>query len=153
MKNRFSKKTWAILIAVLILIIGSVTAYAATTAGSESDPLVTKSYVDAEIAKVKNSQGSQGSTGGSTGTYEVVHLQAGDKILGGEGTEIILRSGEAKAVDNGSNGISDLTAGTELWSGNSLKANHVILIPRADGRGVNVTTEAYFMIRGSYTIQ
>ncbi len=153
MKNRFSKKTWAILIAVLILIIGSVTAYAAAAAGSESDPLVTKSYVDAEIAKVKNNQGSQGTTGGSTGTYEVVHLQAGDKILGGEGTEIILRSGEAKAIDNGSNGISDLTAGAELWSGNSLKPNHVILVPRADGRGVSVTTEAYFMIRGSYTIQ
>lgn len=151
MKNRLPKKAWAVLIAVLILIIGSVTVYAASTAGTESDPVVTKSYVDAEIAKVKSNQNS--SAGGGTGTYEVVHLYAGDRILGGEGTEIILRSGIAKAIDNGSNGISDLTAGKELWSGNSLQQNHVVLIPRADGRGVDVVEESYFMIRGAYTVQ
>ena len=150
MKNRLSKKAWIILITVMILIVGSVSVYAAASAGSESDPLVTKSYVDAEIAKIKSNQSG---TSGGTGTYQVVHLYAGDKILGGEGTEIILRSGVAKAIDNGSNGISDLTSGSELWSGNSLKTHHVILVPRADGRGVDVVEESYFMIRGTYTIQ
>ena len=53
MKNRLSKKAWIILITVMILIVGSVSVYAAASAGSESDPLVTKSYVDAEIAKIK----------------------------------------------------------------------------------------------------
>ncbi len=150
MQKKISKKTLCILMAILILVIGTVSVYAATTAGSESDPLVTKSYVDAEIAKIKNSQSQ---TGGASTNYEVVHLQAGDKIIGGEGTEIILRAGEATAIDNGSNGISDMTSGTELWSGNAVKSNHLILIPRADGRGVKVNTEAYFMIRGAYTIQ
>ena len=121
-------------------------AAAADTPGSEGDPVVTKSYVDSQIAQLK-------SGGVSSGTYKAVQLTAGQRLIGGEGTEVILRSGEATAIDNGANGVSDVTAGSDLMTGQSIGLNHLLLIPRNDGRGLQAHTEAYVMVRGSYTIQ
>lgn len=105
------------------------------TPGSSDDPLVSKSYVDAALS------------------YEVVHAQAGQSIIGGAGTEIVLRSGEATAIDNGANGVSDMTSGTDLMSGTVVQANHLLLTPRSDGRGIYMKTEGYIMVRGEYTIK
>ena len=119
---------------VLILGIGLASG-AVSTPGSETDPVVTKSYVDSKVS------------------YQPVRLEAGQKLIGDEGTEVILRSGEATAIDNGANGVSDITAGSDLMTGNRVAANHLLLIPRKDGRGIAVSTEAWVMIRGNYTIQ
>lgn len=135
-KHRFLKYGF-----VLVLILAlTVVAYAAGTGttgipGDQSDPLVSKSYVDARIS------------------YIPLQLQAGQKLIGGEGTEIILRSGEAVAIDNGANGVSDLTDGKDLRSGNKISLNHLLMVPRADGRGLQATTEGWVMIRGNYTIE
>jgi len=102
--------------------------------GSPDDPVVTKSYVDSKLA------------------YAVLHLQQGQRLIGGEGTEIIVRSGEVTAIDNGKDGISDITGGSDLKSGVICKANHLILVPRSDGRGITAASEAYIMIRGTYTL-
>src|SRR5665648_1214968 len=74
------KITIIVLIGVLILGIGGVSA-AVNTPGSETDPVVTKSYVDSKVS------------------YLPVKLEAGQTLIGDEGTEIILRSGEATAID------------------------------------------------------
>lgn len=128
------KITIIVLIGVFILGIGGVSA-AVNTPGSESDPVVTKSYVDSKVS------------------YLPVKLEAGQTLIGDEGTEIILRSGEATAIDNGANGVSDVSAGKDLMTGNPVAANHLLLIPRKDGRGIAVSTEAWVIIRGNYTIQ
>ena len=128
------KITIIVLIGVFILGIGGVSA-AVNTPGSETDPVVTKSYVDSKVS------------------YLPVKLEAGQTLIGDEGTEIILRSGEATAIDNGANGVSDISAGKDLMTGNVVVANHLLLIPRKDGRGIVVTTEAWVIIRGNYTIQ
>jgi hypothetical protein len=129
------KRTLMIVIGI-ILIFGISLVYAAvSTPGSETDPVVTKSYVDSRV------------------TYIPVRLDAGQKLIGDEGTEIILRSGEATAIDNGLNGVSDITGGLDLLTGNKVTINHLLLIPRKDGRGISVSTEAWVMIRGNYTIQ
>ncbi len=107
----------------------------ANTPGSSEDPLVSKSYVDSALA------------------YEVVHLQANQKILGGAGTEIILRSGEATAIGNGANGVSDLTLGKDLMTTDKVNTNHLLMVPRDDGRGIQVWTESYLMVRGKYSIK
>lgn len=134
---------------VIIFSIFALTVFAAAAAdspGSEGDPVVTKSYVDSQIAQLKGGDVS-------SGTYKAVQLTAGQRMIGGEGTEIILRSGEATAIDNGANGVSDVTGGADLMTGQRIGLNHLLLIPRNDGRGLLALTEAYVMVRGSYTIQ
>lgn len=142
------KKKWvtALIAAVMVVSFSVIAATAAGTPGSEDDPVVTKSYVDNKIASIP-----QG--GASAATYKAISLEAGQTLLGKEGTELILRSGEATALDNGANGISDVTAGTDLWTGNAVAANHLLLIPREDGRGVKAKTIIWVMVRGGYTIK
>ncbi len=148
-------KTAVIVIAVILMISGAVAVYAASP-GSNADPVVTKSYVDdairAAISGGKSNTNS-GVTSDSTGSYEIVHLKEGETLLGNEGTEMILRSGIASAIDNGENGVSDITSGKDLRTGDRVTLNHLLLVPRADGRGVSVSTEAYLMVRGGYSVK
>jgi hypothetical protein len=134
---------------VIIFSVFAVTiavAAAADTPGSEGDPVVTKSYVDSQIAQLKSS-------GTVSDTYIVVEVKTGQKVLGKSGTEIILRSGEATAIDNGANGISDITAGQDLMTGQIVGQNHLLLVPKDDGRGIQAITDLFVMVRGPYSIQ
>ena len=134
---------------VIVISVFAVTVAAAAasdTPGSESDPVVTKSYVDSQIAQIKGS-------GTASNSYVVVTVSAGQKLLGKGGTEIILRSGEATAIDNGANGVSDMTAGKDLMTGQSVGQNHLLLVPKDDGRGIQAITDLVAMVRGSYSIQ
>ncbi len=141
-------KKLLIVMIVIVFVFGLSVAAAAAVAspGTEADPVVTKSYVDAQIATV-----SSGSS--QTGTYQVVQMTTGQKMLGKAGAEIIVRSGETTAIDNGANGVSDITAGLDLMTGTPIGLNHLLLIPKEDGRGIQANTEAFIMVRGSYTIQ
>ncbi|HHW03885.1 MAG TPA: hypothetical protein GXX35_13945 [Thermoanaerobacterales bacterium] len=117
--------------------------------GSENDPLVTKSYVDRVLTDIKDYVDSK--TGGSGG-LEVVYLEKGEKIIGDGGTEIVLRSGQAAVVDSIGGGISDLTAGKDLKKGERALQNHLLLIPRKDGRGLVAQTDVVLMVRGNFTV-
>jgi len=130
------RKVFIITIAFTALLGVSVAAWAASDSpGTEGDPIVSKSYVDAKTS------------------FSPIQLTQGQKLIGAEGAEIILRSGEASAIDNGLNGISDLTFGTDLMTGNQVVLNHLLLVPRSDGRGISAITDIWIMVRGSYTIQ
>lgn len=134
---------------VIVFSVFAVTvaaAAAADTPGSEDDPVVTKSYVDNQIAQLMSS-------GVASDSYKAVQLTAGQKLIGNEGTEVILRSGEATAIDNGANGVSDVTGAKDLMTGQSVAQNHLLLIPRSDGRGIRAITEIWVLVRGSYSIQ
>lgn len=132
--------------AVLLVLVSLTTQIGAQSfaPGSEGDPVITKSYVDSQIAQLKTGSGS---------TYQAVQLTAGQRLLGDEGTELILRSGEATIIANGENGVSDVTEGMDLMTGHQVAQNHFLLIPRSDGRGISATTEVWIMIRGTYSIQ
>ncbi len=83
--------------------------------------------------------------------YTVVCLKKGQTLTGS--CEIILRSGTAAAHCPGANGISDLTAGADLANETAIAPNHLMLVPRDDGRGITVTSaESYLMVRGTYHI-
>lgn len=142
-------KAMFIISLVILLLAGTIAVSAAAGApGSQDDPVVTKSYVDQQIAALK---GSGVSTGAAV--FKVVEVDRGKKILGQEGTEMILRGGEAAALDNGKDGISDLTAGVDLKQGTVITRNHHLLVPLADGRGIQTTAKAWVMIKGGYTIE
>lgn len=148
-------KRWLIgflsVIASVTMVMGSV--YAAD-AGSEADPLVSKSYVDDKIEQVLAKIGqSSGGTATGGAAFTPVSVAVGKTIIGGEGTEIILRAGKAGVVVSGSEGISDVTTGQTLYNGHSAALNHLNIISRADGRGFKVTEAAWFLVKGSYTVQ
>jgi hypothetical protein len=134
-------------IVFIIFSLSAAVAAATATPGSEGDPVVTKSYVDTQIAQLKSSGGTASSV------YQPVQLTAGQKMIGNEGTEIIVRSGETTAIDNGANGVSDVTGAMDLMTGQGVPLNHLLLIPRSDGRGIQANTEVWVMVRGSYTLK
>jgi len=156
-----NKKSIAILIAAAVIFAMSVIniAMAAGGAGTSSDPIVTKSYVDDLVKDLQAQIDKAGSASGSTapasgaGTFVVVEVQAGQSVIGKEGTELVLRSGSATFIDNGAVGVSDLTAGADMMSPKAVTKNHLLLVPRDDGRGIKCSTHAYVMVKGGYTIE
>lgn len=177
------KKKLLTTVIITVAIAGGITINnifaSSATPGGSSDPLVSKSYVDAkfnELAElIKNGNGGGAIISGMTedqilagvmdqleiyyagvltdsGKYVPVFAETGQIILGGEGTEIILRSGSAKGYIAGSNGIVNASDGTEIFNNDNIKINNLLIIPREDGRGVAVQTDAWFIIKGDYTV-
>ncbi len=86
--------------------------------------------------------------------YQVVQVPKGSKIIGGEGTEMILRSGSATVVTPISNGLVNMTVGIDAANGTSVPKNNLMIVPRADGRGFYITADStYVMVRGNYEIK
>lgn len=88
--------------------------------------------------------------------YTVVKLKKGQKLLGGDGTEMIVRTGKAVAIGNdGGNGLPDVTAGIDVKDGQEVGLNHLLLVPSKDGRGILITgdADAYVMVRGAFEIR
>lgn len=86
--------------------------------------------------------------------FEILSLDIGAKLICSESTEVILRSGTATAIANESGiGISDLTGGKDLGMGVDIPKNHLLLIPRNDGRGILIKEKAWIMVKGEHTIK
>lgn len=151
-------------VAVLFLLAGfvlgqGVGANAGLIPGSEQDPLVTASWVEARLTSF-----AQGQTlplqpaeplriVEPAQVYTVVVVEAGKKMLTGEGTEFILRSGRARAlVPIKETGLVNLTTGKNLNDGELIQRDHLLLSPRDDGRGIITETQAIFLVRSKYRI-
>lgn len=105
------------------------------------------------IAELNVNNNSNSSTATSLEGYKPVLVKVGQTILGGEGTEMILRSGKATVYITGVAGIVNATTGKELVNGNKATWNNIMIIPRNDGRGFKVTEEAWFLVKGAYEIK
>jgi len=116
-------------------LIGSRGQAATVAPGSYEDPLVSQSYLEQFIE------------------LTVVELAAGQRLEGGAGTQIVLRSGQARAIGSASGGLCDVTAGKDLVNNERIAANHLLLVPRADGRGILAESKLWVMVRGIYTIK
>jgi len=135
-------RTSVLVLAAVILagtasfLAGRVSASAPAPApGSEGDPLAARSYVD-QVAR-----------------WQVVVLQAGQTIIGSQGTEFILRAGQAQAVATAAGGLADITAGADLTDREAVRANHLLVVPKDDGRGLRAVTQVILLVRGSYEIR
>ncbi|NLM06044.1 MAG: hypothetical protein GX219_03890 [Tissierellia bacterium] len=155
-------KKFLILIVVFIMLVSISISF--SEPGSSNDPLVSKSYVDEEIARLSNmiyqSQG-QGQMipvfQGEESTWQVVEVEAGGFLELKGGAELILRSGTAYAVPSVRNGIvnglSDLTDGVDLVAESQLRQNHHIIVPRSDGRGARCYTKCFFLVKGPFEVK
>ncbi len=165
--------TTALSVGVLTLLLGAA-------AGSQTDPLVTMSYltdvntpailkqVDAKLDSREQAlvdkldgvadtyaqevESLMGSSGGSASSvFSVVTVKAGQQLLGSTGCEMLLRNGSATCVAVSAPGLVDSTDGSTLASDGAVQPNHLYLVT-ADGRGLKATADVTVMVRGSYTI-
>ena len=166
-KNRWALRA-VVLVALSVLLNGTVTMAGAAAGGSE-DPLVTLSYlndtflgdilqrVDEKIA-ARNSQivqqlGGQGTVGSATAaTFTVVTLSSGQVLTGDIGCEVMLRVGSASCVAPSTPGMIDTTTAGTLNNGGALVQNHLYMMT-IEGRGVQATAATTkLLVRGSYTV-
>ncbi len=132
---------------------GSGTTTAATTASTDDIVAEVVKRVEPLIALLIERGSAGESAPVPTDTYMPVFASKGQVVLGSEGTEMIVRSGRANVYITGVAGVVDATTGAELVQGNEAKRNHIIIIPRGDGRGVKITEDAWFIIKGTYQIE
>ncbi|QYR22094.1 hypothetical protein KZ483_03460 [Paenibacillus sp. sptzw28] len=108
------------------------------TPGSVDDPVVTKSYVDQKIAALNGNPDNTGSTdNNNTGktAINIVDVPPGQTLIAKDGAQAVVRAGRAVAYSADSNGIADVTDGTDIQNGSRVPNNHLILFPRG-GRGL-----------------
>ena len=172
MKRKISLRLLPLL---ALILAGATVAALAAGAGSESDPLVTRSYLEGpyresileeadqllaernrELERALEEQ-VQGETGNASSgaanaaaAFQEVTLEAGQTLTGGVGTEVLLRQGAALCSAPGDPGLVDTTDGSTLSSGGALAANHLYLMTAA-GRGVAAQERTVLLVRGSYT--
>lgn len=148
------KRVIACLQAVVVTAVAVAGTAFAADAGSESDPVASKSYVDDKISQVLNTISTGSATTEATGSsYTPVSVAVGKVLYGMEGTEIILRSGKGNIYTAGVDGVVDATTGSNLKTGATAQNNHILIVPRADGRGVKVSEAAWFLVKGDYSIK
>lgn len=144
---------------------------AAGGAGSQSDPLVTLSYltdtftdqimdkVDKLLAE-RNARltaelGGQSALPGqapdaASAGYAAVTLSAGQSLYGEAGCEVMLRSGSAVCASTAAAALVDSTGGGTLGPGGSLQQNHLYLMP--EGRTISSAGGAVLLVRGAYLV-
>ena len=169
-----SRKTVRIAVIAAAAVAAVSLGALAADVGSESDPLVTLSYltqqftpsvlsqVDGQITKAKAELAAQldakiqggggGSVSSASSVFETVTLAQGQKVVGAAGCEMMLRSGSATCTAANNPGLIDLTGGAELNAGAAVTANHLYMTTEGSG-GMTAATAATVLVRGSYTVQ
>lgn len=141
---------------VILVCIGVLCTAVFAEPGSDSDPLISKSYVDDVLMpKIQDMIDSKVAGNGNTDSakFVVVEASAGKKIICEAGTELILRMGKATVIATEKGGLADTTIGDDLPDGKKMPSNHLLIVPVADGRGIKADTDVIVMIKGGYSIK
>ncbi len=124
---------------------------------SSTDPLISYSYLEERLAELQEQiDALEEELEADDDIFEALYFDKGDTIYSTGGSlEIILRAGSATVVSSfDSQGLSDMTEGTDLLAGSIVVLDHLLLVPRGDdGRGITITSNgAYVMLKGSYYV-
>lgn len=151
-----------ILFTLVGLFLAGALAFAATTPGSDGDPLVSLSYVEKRLTSLKSElvalieaskpPSATNGSGEPAKVFEVYQFKKGNKLTFGKSTEFILRRGNARVLDPLGNRIPDLTSGVDILVGEKVPMNHLMMVPQADGRGFIVEDDIWVMIKGDFTV-
>ncbi len=153
-------------------------AAAAEGEGTQSDPLVTLSYIDkvftdsvmklfqeqldkraselqsgidAKIAAIEEAYGKAGKIV-ERSTYSVVSLADGQTLVCQRGTELMLRVGAAYVAASSSPGLIDTSTASSLDNGKALIKNHMYMVT-INGNGIKASGSTMVVARGDYTIK
>lgn len=154
---------WTSRLACIILVAGTIAgvALAAGTQGSQSDPLVTLSYLN-EVAlpdllkqvdekldarESELAQKLQSAAGGDQAAFAALELAAGKTVTLSAGAQLLFRSGASASTA----ALADTTAGTTLSGTGALTINHLYLAT-GDGQSVTASVASTVLIQGSYTL-
>jgi len=169
------KQVYILCITFLLVLGGLILAFGSNLEGASpggpGDPLVTQSYVNMRFNQLEQmiaAGGGQVNTDAIvsqvladittffgdnlSATFVPVFVPAGSILFAGEGTEIIPRSGTVRAHVPGPDGIVNVTLGQDMAHAAALSHNHLLIVPREDGRGILAVTDAWFIVKGSYRI-
>lgn len=128
---------------VLCASLFAAMAVSAATPGDESDPLISKSYIDSQIIPYVD----------KASTFSVVTLPQGSVLVGEAGCELILRMGTATVIATEKGGLCDTTIGGDWPNGSAVPSNHNLIVPLSDGRGISADTDVILMVKGSYSLK
>lgn len=173
MKIRKRLVTFLSVFVGLALAVG-IWAVASTSYGSQSDPLITLSYItdvltgqitekvntmidtklsvfsdelNTRITALENQSGGSG----SFSSFSVVSLSEGQTLTGEVGTELMLRVGTARCYASGSPGLIDTTTAGTLENDGSMITNHMYMVT-ISGRGMKASSNVMVLVRGEYTV-
>lgn len=171
---RKNKLLMAAAVVLGVVFVAGVTAVAVSNYGTQSNPLVTKSYIDnvvkddilssvddsleAESSELQEKFSQQvdsattGSLDGTPSSFETITLDNNEVIRCGVGAQIIVRSGSATCYGNGPV-LTDATSGSVLNTpGDALTNNH-LYVAILDKNGLRARSNGtVIMVSGSYTI-
>lgn len=154
MKSISLKINLVLIIIILLMLTSMFSSGNNYDPGSATDPIVTQSYVESRLEALSASIDDKlkENTGASL-QFDVVQVFEGQTIHLEANSQFILRAGEATAIAGQGGGLSDLTIGVDLATGESIVKNHYLLVPKSDGRGVFMKTMGWVMISGGYTVE
>ena len=147
-------KMRGLVIVLTLAVVAGATVYAVSNYGSQSDPLITKSYLDKVLQpKLEAELNTQLKTaeeqlrGSTPGEFTELSLSSGQTLRCNAGGELLLRSGSAKALCS----LADTTAGSSVAEGSSLTANHLYMCAEDSG-GLSASGSVTVLVSGSYSI-
>ena len=153
------RRKWTTYLACGALVLATLggAAIAAGTQGSQTDPLITLSYLNEKVLPDILKQVDQRVEEGTKelrerleksgqASFEVTEVAKDKAVTLTAGTQFLLRSGAASCAD----GLIDLTTGEAVWG--ELLRNH-LYIATGDNLKVAVAEKATIMVLGSYTLQ
>ena len=154
------KNTLKFKLAAIVLSLATVFSVVLAEPGAEDDPLISKSYIEnilmpsiKQYIEGRIAEVNSGTSAGSADSFAVVTVAAGQQVICSAGTELILRMGSATVIATEKGGLADTTAGYDLADGTAMPANHLLIVPVADGRGIKANNNVIVMIKGSYTLK
>jgi len=152
------KRILAMVIAITIILSATALVFAV---GGADDPFISLSFIedvlipriagmiDARVDGIDIEPGTNYNR-----NFEVVEVLAGQHLIGYAGTEFIVRFGTAAIIASELGGISNTTLGVDLENTVVAPLNHLLIVPRSDGRGLSITSSTVLvMVRGQYSIR
>lgn len=144
---------------LILALFGGIGAYAVGSYGSETDPLITLSYLNQvlkpELEKQYAAQTEaelkaleQELDKDPVGGYAAVTVKAGQTMTCKTGCEFLVRSGSAYVSD----GMLNVTAGGAAKANDWLLA-HNLYMAVVDNAYVTATGDTLLMVRGEYEIK
>ena len=130
-RNRLMLTGTAVLVGTVLFCSGMKVGAATNEPGSAGDPLITRSYLEAQLENV-------------AGAYECITLNKGQSLPLMQGDQVIVYAGSASLTGS----LIDITEGSLTDAGAKTVKYHSYLSP-ADGSGLTADSTCVIFLSGS----